>query len=312
MKSTLILFLFGVACASAEIRLGIIGTDTSHVIAFTKILNDPNSPDYVPGARVVAAYKGGSADVESSYKRVDKFAEELKTKWKVEFFSDIPAMCRKVDGVLLESVDGRVHLEQVKPVIAAHKPVYIDKPVAATLDDACEIARLAKEAGVPWFSSSDLRFTDLAAGLKFPDITGSVVWGPGPIEPHHQLDLSWYAIHAVELLYTLMGRGCDEVTRVSTADADVVVGKWKDGRLGTVRALRPYGKFGAVVFRPDEKVNQSDPKSVDSYRPLLVEIVKFFETKQPPFPNEETLEMFAFMDAAQRSKEAGGAPMKLR
>jgi predicted dehydrogenase len=260
----------------------------------------------------VAAYKGGSADVESSYKRVDKFAEELKTKWKVEFFSDIPAMCRKVDGVLLESVDGRVHLEQVKPVIAAHKPVYIDKPVAATLDDAREIARLAKEAGVPWFSSSDLRFTDLAAGLKFPDITGAVVWGPGPTEPHHQLDLSWYAIHEIELLYTLMGRGCDEVTRVSTADADVVVGKWKDGRLGTVRALRPYAKFGAVVFRPDEKVNQSDPKSVDSYRPLLVEIVKFFETKQPPFPNEETLEMFAFMDAAQRSKEAGGAPTKLR
>jgi hypothetical protein len=312
MKSPWILFLFGAACASAEIRLGIIGTDTSHVIAFTKIVNDQNSPDYVPGARVVAAYKGGSADVESSYKRVDKFAEELKTKWKVEFFSDIPAMCRKVDGVLLESVDGRVHLEQVKPVIAAHKPVYIDKPLAATLDDAREIARLAKEAGVPWFSASDLRFTDLAASLKFPDITGAVVWGPGPLEPHHQLDLSWYAIHAVELLYTLMGRGCDEVTRIFTPDADVVVGKWKDGRLGTVRALRPYAKFGAVVFRPDQKVNQSDPKSVDSYRPLLVEIVKFFETKQPPFPNEDTLEMFAFMDAAQRSKEAGGVPMKLR
>jgi hypothetical protein len=148
--------------------------------------------------------------------------------------------------------------------------------------------------------------------LKFPDITGAIAWGPGPLEPHHQLDLSWYAIHAVELLYTLMGRGCEEVTRVSAPDADVVVGKWKDGRLGTVRALRPYGKFGAVVFRPDEKVNQSDPKPVDSYRPLLLEIVKFFETKEPPFPNEDTLEMFAFMDAAQRSKEGGGVPIKLR
>ena len=312
MKSSFILLLLGCACAHAEIRLGIIGTDTSHVIAFTQILNDATSPDYVPGVRVVAAYKGGSSDVESSYKRVDKFAEELRTKWRIEFFSDIPALCRKVDGVLLESLDGRVHLEQVKPVIAAGKPVYIDKPLAATLEDAREIARLAKAAGVPWFSASDLRFTELANSLKFPDITGALAWGPGPIEPHHHLDLSWYAIHTVELLYTLMGRGCDEVSRIYTPDADVVVGKWKDGRLGTVRALRPYGKFGAVVFRPDEKVNQSDPKSVDSYRPLLVEIVKFFETKQPPFPNEETLEMFAFMDAAQRSKEAGGAPVKLR
>jgi len=312
MKSSVMWLLLSAICASAEIRLGIIGTDTSHVIAFTKILNDPTSPDYVPGARVVAAFKGGSPDVESSYTRVDKFAEELRTKWKVEFSSDIPSLCRKVDGILLESVDGRVHLEQVKPVIAAHKPVFIDKPLAATLEDAREIARLAKEEGVPWFSASDLRFTDLAIRLKFPDITGAITWGPGPLEPHHHLDLSWYAIHAVELLYSLMGSGCEEVTRTYTPDADVVVGKWKDGRIGSVRALRPYGKFGAVVFRPDQKVNQSDPKSVDSYRPLLVEIVKFFETKEPPFPNQQTLEEFAFMDAAQRSREAGGAPMKLR
>jgi hypothetical protein len=312
VKSYVLWLSLCAVCANAEIRIGIIGTDTSHVIAFTKILNDSSSPDYVPGARVVAAYKGGSPDVESSYKRVDGFAEELKTKWKIEFVSDISALCRKVDAILLESGDGRVHLEQVKPVLAAHKPVFIDKPLASTLEDAREIARLAKEGGVPWFSASSLRFSDLASTLKFPDITSAITWGPGPLEPHHQLDLSWYAVHAVELLYTLMGRGCEEVSRTYTPDSDVIVGKWKGGRLGTVQTLRPYGHFGAVVFRSEEKVNQSDPKATDGYRPLVVEIVKFFETKQPPFPNEDTLEIFAFMDAAQRSREAGGAPMKLR
>jgi Oxidoreductase family, NAD-binding Rossmann fold len=312
MKFCSLLLLLAATCVRSEIRLGIIGTDTSHVIAFTQMLNDSSSPDYVPGARVVAAYKGGSPDVESSYKRVDKFAEELKTKWKVEFVSDIATLCRKVDGVLLESGDGRVHLAQLKPVIAAGKPVFIDKPLASTLEDAREIARLAKAAGMPWFSASSLRFADIATSLKFSDITSAITWGPGPLEPHHQLDLSWYAIHAVELLYTLMGTGCEEVTRTYTPDSDVVVGKWKGGRLGTVQTLRPYGHFGAVVFRPDQKVNQSDPKANDSYHPLVVEIVKFFETKQPPFSNEDTLEIFAFMDAAQRSKDAGGAPMKLR
>ena len=312
MKFCALLMLLHASCAAAEIRLGIIGTDTSHVIAFTEMLNNPTSPDYVPGARVVAAYKGGSPDVESSYKRVDKFAEELSTKWKVELVSDIATLCRKVDGVLLESGDGRVHLAQIRPVIAAGKPVFIDKPLASTLEDAREIARLAKQAGVPWFSASSLRYAEIATSLKFPDIMSAITWGPGPLEPHHQLDLSWYAIHAVELLYTLMGTGCEEVTRTSTPDSDVVVGKWKGGRLGTVQTLRPYGHFGAVVFRPQEKVNQSDPKATDSYHPLVVEIVKFFETKQPPFPNDDTLEIFAFMDAAQRSNEAGGAPMKLR
>src|SRR5437660_8222644 len=140
--------------AGADLRLGIVGTDTSHVIAFTKILNDASLPDHVDGARVVAAFKGGSKDVKESATRVDKFAEELKTKWKVEFTPDIASLCRKVDAVLLESVDGRTHLEQAKIVIAAGKPMFIDKPLASTLEDARAIAKLAKNAGVPWFSAS--------------------------------------------------------------------------------------------------------------------------------------------------------------
>ncbi len=312
MKALAVLLLTGALCAAqGQIRLGIVGTDTSHAIAFTRILNDPSSPDHVPGARIVAAYKGGSKDLESSWSRVDKYAAELRDQWKIEFFSDIGAMCKKVDGILLESVDGRVHLEQVKPVIAAGKPVFIDKPLAATLEDAREIARLAKEAGVPWFSSSSLRYGEIGTTMKYPDMVGALTWGPGPIDEHHYLDLSWYAIHPIEMLYALMGPGCVEVTRTYTEAADVVVGRWKDGRIGTVRASRPYGPYGAVVFRTKE-VAQSNPKAAAGYRPLLVEVVKFFETKQPPVPNEETLEIFAFMDAAKRSKDAGGKPMPLR
>ena len=304
--------LLAACCAGAEdIKLGIVGTDTSHVIAFTQILNNPQSPDYLAGARVVAAYKGGSKDVEESASRVDKYAEELRTKWKVDFFTDITSMCKRVDAVLLESVDGRVHLEQAKLIIAAKKPLFIDKPLAATLADAREIASLAKAAGVPWFSSSSLRFGELGTTMRFADALGVTTWGPGPIEPHHPLELSWYAIHPIELLYTLMGPGCGEVTRISGDHEDVIVGKWKDGRIGTVRALRPYGTYGAVVVRP-KSVMESKPKTVEGYRPLLVEIVKFFETKQPPVPNDETLEIFAFLDAAQRSKAAGGAPMKIQ
>ena len=311
MKLTAILALSAGICAAADLRLGIIGTDTSHVVAFTSILNNENSPDHLPGARVVAAYKGGSKDLKDSYSRVDKFAEELRTKWNVEFFNDIPSMCKKVDAILLESVDGRVHLEQFKQTLAAKKPVFIDKPVASTLEDAREIARLAKEAGVQWFSSSSLRFGEIGTTMKFPDANGVTTWGPGPTEPHHQLELSFYAIHPVEMLFTLMGTGVEEVSMISTPDSDVVVGKWKGGRIGEVRALRSSSEYGAVVFRP-KAVLQSRPKAAAGYRPLLVEVIKFFQTGQAPVPNEETMELFAFMDAAQRSKGAGGAPMKLR
>jgi hypothetical protein len=309
----LLLALFAALCIyPADLRIGIIGTDTSHVPAFTAMLNSADgAKDHVAGARVVAAYKGGSKDIENSISRVDQYAEEVRTKWGVEIVPDIATLLGKVDAVLLSSLDGRVHLEQARPVIAAHKPLFIDKPLAATLEDAREIARLAKAAGVPWFSSSSLRYGEIGATMKFADATGVETWGPGPFEPHHYLDLSWYAIHPVELLYALMGPGCETVTRTSGENSDVMVGRWKDGRLGTVRAIRPYSDYGAVVYRPKEIV-EAKPQPSGSYRPLVVEIVKFFQTGKPPVPNEETVEIFTFMDAAQRSKEQGGRPVALR
>src|SRR5262245_29660159 len=298
-----------------EHKIGIIGCDTSHVTAFTKLLNDKSDPHHVSGARVVAAFKGGSPDVESSRTRVDRFTTELKDKWGVELVGSIEELCKKVDAVLLESVDGRPHLNQVRPVFAAKKRVFIDKPFAASYADAREIVRLSRESGTPFFSSSSLRFANDLQAMKRDEkigaMLGAFTYGPAPTESHHP-DLFWYGIHAVEMLYTLMGPGCESVTRVHTDGADVVVGKWKDGRVGTMRGIR-YGKqdYGAVAF--GAKANLATPTPMKSdYRELLVEIVKFFQTGSPPIPPEETLEMMAFMEAADLSKARGGAPVMLK
>jgi len=308
-----LIFLSFAALASAQIRVGIIGTDTSHVPAFTQMLNDPAAPNYIPGARVVAAYKGGSPDIEHSISRVDKYTDEIRTKYGVEIVPDIATLLTKVDAVMLTSVDGRPHLAQARPVIAAHKILFIDKPLAASYEDAKEIARLAREAGVPWFSASSLRWSEITETMKFDDARSVITWGPGPTEPHHdKLDLSWYAIHPIEMLYTLLGPGCEEVSRIETPDGDLITGKWKGGRVGTVQTLKPYGTYGAVVFRTGGKVVQSPVKPKAGYEELVKQIVKFFETRQPPVPNSETLEIFAFMDAAQRSKQAGGEAVKLK
>jgi len=312
VKPIALLLSCAALAAGADIRIGIIGTDTSHVPAFTKLFNeDASAPDHVAGARVVAAYKGGSKDIPESANRVDGFANTLRSDWNVEIVDSIPALLGKVDAVLLSSNDGRVHLEQARPVIAAHKPLFIDKPLAATLEDAREIARLAKEAGVPWFSSSSLRFGPIGAMGRQPGASAVTTWGPGPFEQHHYLELAWYAIHPIEVLFTLMGPGCESVTRVSGKDMDTIVGRWKDGRIGTVNAARPYSDYGALVFQ-GKQVVENHPKAATDYRPLVVEIVKFFQTGKPPVSNEETLEIYAFLDAAQRSKEQAGRPMPLR
>lgn len=299
------------SAGAADLRLGLVGTDTSHVLGFAAAFNDPASPGHVPGARIVAAFRGGSPDLPQSRDRIDGFTRQLRDKYGIEIVETIEELCRRVDGVLLTSVDGRVHLAQARDIIRARKPMFIDKPLAATLEDAREIARLAKEAGVPWFSTSTLRYS--VAGLKTPDLSGADVWGPGPLEEHHQLDLSWYAIHEAEMLFTLLGTGCEEVTRVESADAAVVACRWKDGRIGTMRAIRPYSDYGVVLFRKDAKGQTSQ---VSAIRPTTAELdrelLTFFTTRVPPVSNEETLELMAFLDAAQRSKEAGGKPMRLR
>ncbi|MFB3924168.1 MAG: Gfo/Idh/MocA family protein [Terriglobia bacterium] len=299
--------------STQPVRVGIIGLDTSHVIAFTQVFNDPSNPQHVPGVRVVAAFKGGSPDVEASRTRVDKFTDELRDKWKIEIVGDIPTLCSKVDAVLLESVDGRVHLAQVKPVIAARKPVFIDKPAAASYKDVKEIARLARESGVPWFSTSSLRFWEETRHLMNPEGVGRIlgynVFGPAPTEPHHP-DLMWYGIHAVEMLFTLMGPECESVSRASTEDEDVVTGKWKDGRLGVMRGFRgDFYEYGITAFG-EKGVLHSGP-TPETYRPMLTEIAKFFRTRVAPVPPEETLEIFAFMEAADLSKARGGAAVPL-
>ncbi len=317
MKRLLVILASGtilaLQAAGADLRIGIIGLDTSHVIAFTKSLNGPAGADHVPGGRVVAAYKGGSPDLKASASRIERFTAELRDEYQVKLVESIPALCAMVDAILLESVDGRVHLEQARQVFQSGKPVFIDKPLAASLADAREIARLAKESGTPWFSSSSLRFAPvLQQALHDPapgPVLGAETHGPAHLEPTNP-GLFWYGIHSVEILYTLMGTGCVSVTMTSNQDFDLAAGVWNDGRIGTVRGLRK-GKedYGAVLFRG--KGIQYLPVQEVSYVPLVRAIMDFFKSGKPPVTPDETLEIMAFMDAAERSRQQGGIPVKL-
>jgi len=294
------------------LRAGIIGLDTSHSVAFTSILNNPKNQGDLTGVRVVAAYPGGSPDIPDSINRVPKFTETLRDKFKVEIVDSIDELLTKVDVVLLESVDGRPHLKQVIPVLKAGKPVFIDKPVAGSLADALQIFALAQAHRVPVFSSSGLRFAPGIAGMrknpKVGEVLGCAAYGPSPFEKHHP-DLFWYGIHGVETLFTIMGTGCKTVTRTHTRDYDLVAGTWADGRIGSFRGLRAgKAEYGALVFGSKGIVASG---GFGGYEPLVAEICKFFKTGRPPVSAEETIEIFAFMEAADESKRQGGVPVTL-
>jgi predicted dehydrogenase len=214
--------------------------------------------------------------------------------------------------VLLETNDGRPHAEQALPVLKAGKPVFIDKPIAGSLVDVVRIFEAAEHFKTPVFTSSSLRYPKQAQALragKVGKVLGATTFSPCDTDKNHP-DLYWYGIHGVEMLYTVMGPGCQIVVRVPTPDSDVVVGTWADGRVGTFRGMRHKGMtYGGYVFgeKGTEPIGPSE-----GYRPLVVQIAQFFRTRTPPVDPKETLELYTFMEAADESKHRGNIPVPMR
>jgi hypothetical protein len=181
------------------------------------------------------------------------------------------------------------------------------------LRDVIEIFRLSKESGTPTFSSSSYRFYDSMIALKntnVGEIKGAISYGPSHLEKTHP-DLFWYGVHPAEALYTIMGTGCETVVRVSTPDTDVVDGIWSGGRVGSFRGLREAATPHKVIVFGTKGVAEQQ-KGDDDYAPLVHEIMKFFQTGVAPIKPEETIELFAFMEAADESKREGGKPVSIR
>jgi hypothetical protein len=311
LLSLLAFTLPGRAEDAKEIRVGILGLD-AHGLPFTQILNDPKKPGDLAGVRVAAAFPGGSPDVPTSRTLLAASVEPVR-KLGVEILDSVDGVLRKSDAVMLLSIDGRKHLEEARATIAARKPFFVDKPVAASLADTVRIFELARQAGVPCFSASSLRYSRGFWGMRDNKALGKVLgcdaYGPNsPLEPSHP-DLFYYGIHGTELLFTIMGPGCISVSRTRADNADFVVGTWKDGGVGTFRGIRTGATdFGATVFGAK---GITPAGKFEGYGPLLLEIARFFKTGRPPIDAEQTLEIYAFMEAADESKRQGGRPVTL-
>jgi hypothetical protein len=292
-------------------RIGIIGCDTSHSVEFTSRLNDPAHPGHVPGARVVAAHPTMSPDMPWSRDRAVGFVSELRDRYGVLLVDTIPELLATCDAVLLCSLDGRPHPAQARPVLEAGKPVFVDKPVAASYADARELYQLAQHTGTPMFSASAVRWypgiTDLA-GTDVGTVRGAISYGPAPIEPTHP-DLFFYGIHPTEALFTVLGPGCVKVRRVTTPHTSIIIGEWGDGRVGTLYALHRWPADYKVIKFGDGRI--AEQSSSGDYTPLVREIVTFFQTGVAPVTPSQTLEIYAFMAAADESKRREGAPVAL-
>jgi len=109
------------------------------------------------------------------------------------------------------------------------------------------------------------------------------------------------------MLYALMGPGCKRVTNVSEKGVEVVTGHWKDGRVATLRGIREGASgYGFTAFS-EKGVKAVTVGTSLIYRELLKKIVEFFKTGKPPVEPAATVEIMAFIGAANKSGANHGA-----
>ena len=301
--------------ADKPLRAGIIGLDTSHVTAFTQRAERPQGDGRAgrhPGRG--GAIPAGSPDIPSSRDRVAGYTKELRDKYGVEIVDSIDELLKKVDVVLLESVDGRPHLAQARPVFQAQEAGLHrqagrrhagrrDRDLRAGQGDGHALLLQLVAAVQPGDRGDEGATPRSARSL------GCDAYGPCHLEEHHP-DLYWYGVHGVETLFTIMGTGCESVSRVQTEGTDLVGGRL-EGRPDR-HLPRPSPGRRATTGRRSSARRASPPAAATAaIEPLVVEICKFFRTGKPPVAAEETIEIFAFMEAADESKRQGGKPVTI-
>ena len=299
--------------SNKTLKIGMIGLDTSHCEAFTQLLNDEKNEHHVPGGRIVKAFPGGSKLFSNSYNRIEQITENMRDLG-IEIVDSLEAAAEDVDAIMLESVDGRQHLEQFKVLVKFGKPIFIDKPFTCSYSEAKTIVALAEKYNVPIMTASAIRY---AAGLSELNSDNDKIhtcdtFGPMAILADYP-GYFWYGIHTVEMLYSFMGAGCVELHVETSENLDITIAKWHDGRVATLRGTRFEGgaKFGCTIST-DQDVEFSLAESVPPYYAcLLKKIIPFFQTGESPIAIEESLETIAFIDAMNESYNNNGKTITL-
>ena len=191
-------------------KIGINDFDTSHAVAFTQRLNhiDIAQEQWVEGGTITVGCPGESL---LSPERIPEFTAQMR-QYGVPLVDQPEEIIGQVEAVMVESVDGSVHLDRARAFIEAGLPTYIDKPFACSLADARQLVDLAASYQVPIFSSSSLRYApEMVSALtqtdQIGDFIGVEVSTPASQHPRNP-GLFHYGIHGVDMLYTLMGPGC--------------------------------------------------------------------------------------------------------
>jgi predicted dehydrogenase len=287
-----------------DIRVALIGLDTSHTIEFANRMQGPDCPadQKVAGLRAVNCLR-----FETPFQNEEGLNNRQKQLeiWGIKVTTNFDEAVADCDALMIEINDPAFHWEYFTKCAALGKRMFLDKPLADTIQNGRKIYDLIQSRNLSVFSSSSLRFIPsfLEACRQMPAPIFVHAYGPLGKAPAGS-GVVWYGVHSFELLERAMGRGARSVT-VKKDDAGVTcIVSYPDNRRGIVELSEGAWVWGGELRMKDQSV----PFVVNmdyAYRDLLREVETFFRTGVAPVVMADTLEVMALLDAARRSFDSG-------
>jgi virulence factor len=284
------------------IRVGIVGTNTSHAGVYAGLLNGDHEGSPGLGAHATAAWSSGKEGLSGFHSD----ASELASKFGIEHVVNDPSdMLGIIDLALILDDDhgGALHADLARPFLEAGVATYIDKPMALEVDDAIALFDLATKAQTPLMSCSALRFADELATVTSPDLGDlSAVISVGPGDWYN------YGIHAVEAAIAVYGVGAKSVLQVHSSDRDLTVISHTDGPRMVIGTLRDsHAPFHVTAYGADGVAETDVSNYSGFYSNTIRAAVRMAETRSAQVPREVTVEVLAILAAGQRSAQTGAA-----
>ncbi|MFA5645841.1 MAG: Gfo/Idh/MocA family oxidoreductase [Candidatus Ratteibacteria bacterium] len=289
---------------AGEIRVAVIGLDTSHSVEFPRRMQAPDCPEdqKVSGLRTVSCLT-----FPTPFQSEEGLAARKKQleEWGIKVTTSLEEAVEECDAVMVEINDPAFHLEYFKKVADLGKPIFLDKPLADTMESGKEISKIVAEKSLRMFSASSLRFIpqlgDACRAVPLPQVVHT--YGPLGRAPAGS-SIVWYGVHAFEMLQRAMGMGAMSVFTAKDSSGVVCLIEFSGGRVGVAELRENNRQYGGDL-RSEAKAVPFVADMGRAYSDLLIEIKAFFEGRRVPVSLKETLEIMGMLDAAQRSFESG-------
>lgn len=277
-------------------KIAILGCENSHADAFLKFIGGDGE---FSDLEVVGVYSDDPAA-----------AQKLNEKFGVAVLDHYANAVGKIDGLIITARHGDNHYKYAKPYIDSGIPMFIDKPITVTEQDAVDFMRRLKDRGVRISGGSSLKQDVFVQQLKAEaqneeggPTLGGYVRAPYQSENDYG-GFYFYAQHLVEMVCEIFGRFPTAVTAQQSGKHIHVLFHYENYDCAGLFCDQSYVYYAARMAKSSAN-GFTIPITKDWYYKEFKEFYDLLSGGQQTATYEEFISPVFIMNAIMRSLDSG-------